>query len=88
MIAEDLDESRIALKLMLKLTGFEPLEARDGEQAIEMVRGERPDLVLMDISLPVIDGLQATRKIRSDALLGGLPIIIVSAYDNSETREE
>jgi CheY-like chemotaxis protein len=88
LIAEDLDENRIALKLMLKLAGFEPLEACDGEQAIEIVRRERPDLVLMDISLPIIDGLQATRELRADADLGQLPIIIVSAYDNPETRDE
>jgi two-component system cell cycle response regulator DivK len=88
LIAEDLDENRIALKLMLKLAGFEPLEARDGEQAIEVVRRERPDLVLMDISLPIIDGLQATRELRADPELRQLPIIIVSAYDNPETREE
>jgi CheY-like chemotaxis protein len=84
LIAEDLDENRIALKLMLKLAGFEPLEACDGEQAIEIVRRERPDLVLMDISLPIIDGLQATRELRADARLGQLPIIIVSAYDNPQ----
>jgi len=88
LIAEDFDENRIALKLMLKLAGFEPLEASDGEQALEMVRSERPDLVLMDISLPIIDGLQATREIRADAGLEQLPIIIVSAYDNPETRDE
>jgi two-component system, cell cycle response regulator DivK len=88
LIAEDLDENRIALKLMLKLVGFEPLEACDGEQAIEMVRRERPDLVLMDISLPIIDGLQATRELRAVAELRQLPIIIVSAYDNPETRDE
>jgi two-component system cell cycle response regulator DivK len=88
LIAEDLDENRIALKLMLKLAGFEPLEACDGEQAIEIARRERPDLVLMDISLPIIDGLQATRELRADAELRQLPIIIVSAYDNPETRDE
>jgi CheY-like chemotaxis protein len=88
LIAEDLDENRIALKLMLKLAGFEPLEASDGEQALEMVRKEKPDLVLMDISLPLLDGLQATRKLRADTGLEQLPIIIVSAYDNPETRDE
>lgn len=88
LIAEDLDENRIALKLMLKLAGFDPLEACDGKQAIEIVRSEKPDLVLMDISLPIIDGLQATRSLRADAGLGQLPIIIVSAYDNPETRDE
>lgn len=88
LIAEDFEENRIALKLMLKLAGFEALEACDGEQAIETVRCEKPDLVLMDISLPIIDGLQATRELRADAECKHLPIIIVSAYDSQETRDE
>jgi CheY-like chemotaxis protein len=88
LIAEDFDENRIALKLMLRFAGFEALEACDGRQAVEMVRSERPDLVLMDISLPVIDGLQATREIRADTEFARLPIIIVSAHDNQETTHE
>ncbi|MGH9936421.1 MAG: response regulator, partial [Blastocatellia bacterium] len=66
LIAEDFEENRIALKLILKHTGFDVIEAEDGRQAVEAVRREKPDLVLMDITLPVIDGLQATREIRSD----------------------
>ena len=88
LIAEDFEENRIALKLILKYTGFDVIEAENGQQAIEAVRREEPDLVLMDISLPVIDGLQATREIRSDEKFERLPIIIVSAHDNEEVRRE
>ena len=88
LIAEDFDDNRIALKLMLKLAGFEPLEAEDGQRAVDMVRLERPDLVLMDLSLPILDGLDATRAIRADAASRGLPIIIVSAYDSEDTRAQ
>ncbi|MGH9841188.1 MAG: response regulator [Blastocatellia bacterium] len=88
LIAEDFEDNRIALKLMLKLAGYDPLEAEDGEQAIEITERERPDLVLMDISLPAMDGLQATRAIRANPRFQHLPIIIVSAYDNEQAREE
>ncbi len=88
LIAEDFEDNRIALKLMLKLAGYDPLEAEDGEQAIEITEREHPDLVLMDISLPAMDGLQATRAIRTNPEFQHLPIIIVSAHDNEEAREE
>jgi CheY-like chemotaxis protein len=88
LIAEDFDDNRIALKLMLKLAGFEPLEAEDGQRAVDMVRQERPDLVLMDLSLPILDGLDATRAIRADAASRALPIIIVSAYDSDDARAQ
>lgn len=88
LIAEDFDDNRTALKLMLNLAGFDVLEAVDGRQAVEAVWRDRPDLVLMDITLPVIDGLQATREIRSHAEFQHLPIIIVSAHDNEEMRQQ
>ncbi|MDX2033314.1 MAG: response regulator [Blastocatellia bacterium] len=88
LIAEDFEDNRIALKLMLKMAGFDPLEAEDGQRAVELVREQAPDLVLMDISLPILDGLQATRAIRAEAAFQRLPIIIVSAYDNEETRAQ
>ncbi len=88
LIAEDFEENRIALKLILKHTGFDVIEAEDGQQAIKAVRQEEPDLVLMDISLPMIDGLQATREIRGDAKFERLPIIIISAHDNEDIRRQ
>ncbi len=88
LIAEDFEDNRIALKLMLKMAGFEPLEAEDGQRALELARQQAPDLVLMDISLPLLDGLQATRAIRAEPGLQRLPIIIVSAYDSEETRAQ
>ncbi len=88
LIAEDFDENRIALKLMLKLAGFDTLEAADGHEAIEVTRRETPDLILMDISLPGLDGLQVVRSLRAEPEFRQLPIIIVSAYDNDQTRED
>jgi CheY-like chemotaxis protein len=88
LIAEDFEENRTALKLMLKLAGFEVLEASDGQEALNLTLRHRPDLVLMDISLPEIDGLQATRQLRCNEEFKQLPIIIISGYDNPETRDE
>src|SRR5262249_867372 len=88
LIAEDFEENRIALKLILTHTGCEGIEAEDGRQAIEAVRGEKPDLVRMAVTLPVIDGLQATREIRNDEKFERLPIIIVSAHDSDEVRRQ
>ena len=88
LIAEDFEDNRIALKMMLKLAGFDPLEAEDGTQAVEITEREKPDLVLMDITLPGIDGLEATRAIRLNPEFQHLPIVILSAHDNKETRDE
>jgi CheY-like chemotaxis protein len=87
LIAEDFEENRVALKLILRHTGFDVIEAEDGRQAIEAVRREKPDLVLMDVTLPVVDGLQATREIRNDEEFKRLPIIIISAHDSEEVRQ-
>ncbi len=84
LIAEDLEENRHALQLLLKLAGFESLEAHDGRAAVEIALRERPALVLMDLSLPELDGLQAVRELRAAG--AQMPIIIVSAHDDAETR--
>jgi CheY-like chemotaxis protein len=88
LIAEDFEENRIALKLILKHSGFDVIEAEDGRQAVEAVRREKPDLILMDLTLPEIDGLQATREIRDMEEFRRTPIIIVSAHDNEEIRRQ
>jgi sigma-B regulation protein RsbU (phosphoserine phosphatase) len=86
LIAEDSPEYGEPLKLMLKLAGFECLEAADGRAAVELARRERPALILMDLSLPDVDGLAATRAIRALPQLQALPIIIISGYDDAESR--
>ncbi len=88
LIAEDFEDNRIALKLMLNLAGYEAIEAEDGQQAVHRTVEDKPDLILMDISLPTIDGLQATRAIRAHAEFSKLPIVIVSAHDTEESRNE
>lgn len=84
LIAEDVEENRHALRLLLKLAGFASVEAADGRAAVEIALRERPALVLMDLSLPELDGLAAVRELRAAG--AAMPIIIVSAYDDHETR--
>ncbi len=88
LIAEDFEDNRIALKLLLNHAGYEVIEAEDGRAAVEAVQRDKPDLVLMDITLPVVDGLQATREIRNHGEFERLPIIIVSAHDNEDIRRQ
>jgi two-component system cell cycle response regulator DivK len=65
---------------MLAPTDYEIAEAEDGEQALEAIAKQRPDLILMDIQLPIIDGYTATRKIKADPTLRSIPIIAVTSY--------
>ena len=88
LIADDFEELRTALTLMLKYAGFDVIEVENGRQAIEAAHQEEPDLILMDVTLPVVDGLQATREIRSEEKFERLPIIILSAHDNEEIRRQ
>ena len=86
LIAEDHEDNRIALKMMLQLSGYQVLEATDGSEAIEVADRNKPDLILMDISLPTIDGIKVTKELRNRPK--NMPIIIVSAYDSEETRRD
>ena len=67
--------------MLLKIEGYEVIEATDGAQAIEKALSDKPDLILMDLSLPVIDGLSATRQIRQSAAMKRVPIIALTAHD-------
>lgn len=79
LIVEDYDDSREVLRFMLERCGYNVIEASDGIEAVDKARRFRPDLILMDISLPVVDGLTATRAIREVTGLG-VPIIAVTAF--------
>jgi CheY-like chemotaxis protein len=88
LVVEDFEDSRAVLRQLLEIEGYQILEASDGQQAVETALREAPHLILMDVSLPTLDGFQAARQIR--AAIGGHapPIIIISAYDNNEARAE
>jgi two-component system cell cycle response regulator DivK len=81
LLVEDFEDSRFSLSKLLEIEGYEVLEAADGAQAIDLAINGKPDLILMDLSLPVIDGLSATMQIRKHATLDKVPIIALSAHD-------
>jgi len=80
LIVEDQDDNRAILRDLLSAAGFELIEATTGEEGVTLAERERPALILMDIQLPVIDGYEATRRIKSKAALRSIPVIAVTSY--------
>jgi two-component system, cell cycle response regulator DivK len=80
LVVEDQPDNRQIIRDMLAGTDYEIVEAEDGEQALAAVAKQRPDLILMDIQLPVMDGYEATRRIKADPALRSIPIIAVTSY--------
>jgi CheY-like chemotaxis protein len=80
LVAEDNVVNRELIREMLEAWGFRVVEALDGQQALFAIKTERPDLVLMDIQMPVRDGLSVLREVRSDPELEGIPILALTAY--------
>ncbi len=87
MVVEDLDDTRQLLKLLLELKGYYVLEAANGQRAVELAKREHPRLILMDLSLPVLDGISATKQIRAQGFLNDVLIIAVTAHQEREYRE-
>ena len=88
LVVEDQADSRRIMRDLLVSAGFEVLEATSGGEGVDMAARERPDLILMDLQLPVIDGLEATRQIKADPELGTTPIIAVTSYALSGDNEK
>src|SRR5262245_56356396 len=82
LVVEDFEDSRFMMRRLLEMAGYQVLEASDGEQAVRMASEKRPALILMDLSLPKLDGLSATREIRKKRDLRNIPIVAVSAHDS------
>jgi two-component system, cell cycle response regulator DivK len=91
LVVEDQEDNRQILRDLLASAGLRMIEVHDGEQALAMARSERPDLILMDIQLPLVDGYEATRSIKLDPELKHIPIIAVTSYalsgDETKARE-
>jgi len=88
LLVEDTEDNRFMMRRLLEMAGYRVIEAMNGEEAVKLARTESPHLILMDLSLPVIDGLAATRLIRKLPKLGSIPIIAVSAHDTSDFQSE
>lgn len=84
LLVEDTEDNRQMMKKLLELSGFRVVEAINGEEAVRAAATERPRLILMDLSLPLIDGLAATRRIRQLPGMKRLPIVAVSAHDTAD----
>jgi two-component system cell cycle response regulator DivK len=80
LVVEDHEDNRRILRDLLGSAGYETLEAEDGEAGVAAARAERPDLILMDIQLPLMDGYEATRRIKTDPALRAIPVIVVTSY--------
>jgi CheY-like chemotaxis protein len=88
LLVEDNEMNRDMLSRRLLRKGFEVVMAVDGGQAVSMAEAERPDLILMDMSLPVMDGWEATRQVRTSTTIGHIPIIALTAHAMSGDREK
>ena len=84
LVVEDFEDNRFMMRRLLEMSGYRVLEAINGEEAVEMAERERPGLILMDLSLPLLDGLAATRRIRQHEALRDVPIVAVSAHDTAD----
>ena len=80
LVVEDHEDNRQILRVLLGSAGYQMIEAHDGETALTTAASERPDLILMDIQLPGLDGYEATRRIKADPALSAIPIIAVTSY--------
>ena len=88
LIVEDTDDLRELLHIMLEQRGYNVIEAADGSQAVQEATEKRPDLILMDLNLPVLSGLDAVRQIRRVRGTSSVPIIAVSALDSRSGRPD
>jgi two-component system cell cycle response regulator DivK len=86
LVVEDYEDTRLAMRLSLEEQGYRVLEAENGEQAVSLARRERPDIILMDLSLPVMDGLDATRHIRETPETRDTVIVAVTAHLETDYR--
>jgi CheY-like chemotaxis protein len=88
LLVEDNEMNRDMLSRRLVRNSFEVVMAVNGQEGVDMARSEKPDLILMDMSLPVMDGWQATRTIKADAATRSIPIIALTAHAMESDREE
>lgn len=90
LVVEDTEDNRQILRDLLGMAGYEMIEAHDGAEGVAMAEQHRPDLILMDIQMPVMDGYEATRRIKAIPALTAIPVVAVTSYalsgDEARTR--
>jgi CheY-like chemotaxis protein len=87
LLVEDNEDNRIIYSTVLRHLGYEVVEAQDGVEAVAIARSRMPDLILMDISIPEMDGWEATRVLRADETTKHIPIIALTAHALPDDRE-
>jgi CheY-like chemotaxis protein len=87
LLVEDNEDNLVVYRTILDHVGYNVLEARDGEEGVNRAREEHPDLILMDISIPKIDGWEATRRLKADEATRDIPVIALTAHALEEDRE-
>ena len=88
LVVDDFDDTRLLLRTWLERKGYRVIEAHDGKQAIDSAKQSFPDLIIMDVQMPELDGLEATRQIRAVEELQKIPVLAVSAYGIDQFRAE
>jgi CheY-like chemotaxis protein len=88
LLVEDNEMNRDMLSRRLTRRGFEVVFAADGQQGVDLARSEKPDIILMDMSLPLMDGWEATRRIKADGTMRRIPVIGLTAHAMSGDREK
>ena len=86
LLVEDFDDTRLMMKMWLEKRGYRVIEAETGEEAVTLAQREAPDLIIMDVMMPGMNGLDATQRIRQYQALRRTPIVAVSAYGADEYR--
>jgi CheY-like chemotaxis protein len=86
LVVDDFDDTRWLLRTWLERRGFRVIEAENGNEAVIEAQSQSPDLIIMDLEMPELDGLSATRQIRGNAKLADVPIVAVSAYGAEQFR--
>lgn len=88
LLVEDNEDNLVVYRTILEHVGFRVIEARDGEEGVNRARQYHPDLILMDISIPKIDGWEATQRLKSDESTKEIPIIALTAHALEEDRQK
>lgn len=88
LLVEDFEDTRLFMRLELEEQGFIVFEAENGEIGVEIAVREKPDVILMDLTLPLMDGFQATKLIRQNEQLKNVPIIAVTAHQEDDFRSD
>jgi CheY-like chemotaxis protein len=88
LLVEDNEVNRYLVRFVLEKGGFRVITAGNGREAIELARVDRPDLILMDIQMPVMDGYEATVQLKGDAQLQTIPVVALTAYAMPHEREQ